>query len=85
MLYEVITSVSDKAVHDIIGLSLAEAVARLYPELDAERAGQMQEHYRVQYQHEDDTPTAPFAHAGQMLRQLREHGLQRALVRNNFV
>jgi len=70
-----LTRVPEQAVHDIIGLSLGEAVARLYPRLDATRAHQLQEHYRVQYQHENDTPSAPFAHAGEMLRRLREHGL----------
>jgi len=66
---------SDQVVHDIIGLSLEEAIARLYPRLDDLLARQMQDHYRVQYLHENETPSAPFAHAELMLRHLREHGV----------
>lgn len=63
-----------EAVRNIVGLSLQEALPRLFGPLDETAYQQLLQAYRQQYIHDDPTPTPLFAGVSQTLQQLAERG-----------
>lgn len=59
-------------LRDVIGLGLAEAIERLYPEIAAPLQLQIKDRYRYHFLAED--PCEPFAGAGEVLRGLEKQG-----------
>lgn len=62
------------AVRNIVGLSLQEALPRLFGPLDELGYQQLLQAYRQQYVHDDPTPTPLFAGVASTLHQLTERG-----------
>lgn len=70
----------DKAVHNIIGLGLPEALVTLFPAVDEEARGQIRDRYRVNYLREDKlSPPTLFPNVMETLTRLREDGHQMAI------
>jgi phosphoglycolate phosphatase len=65
---------SRAAAADIIGLGLDEAMARLWPEADAAQRLLVAGHYRQHFLFTDQTPSALFPGAREMLDRLRAEG-----------
>ncbi|WP_409420036.1 HAD-IA family hydrolase [Pseudaeromonas sp. ZJS20] len=63
-----------EAVRNIVGLSLQEALPRLFGPLDEPAYQQLLQAYRQQYIHDDPTPTPLFAGVSQTLQQLAARG-----------
>ncbi|HVL02718.1 MAG TPA: HAD-IA family hydrolase [Dongiaceae bacterium] len=63
-----------EAVHDIVGLALDEAIARLHPELDATGIRHMHDRYAHHYVEGDKTPSPFFTGARELLHALHEGG-----------
>lgn len=63
------------AVHDIIGLALDQAIARLYPGLSEAGIRQMHERYAHHYVTGDQTPSPFYAGVPELLRQLHGAGV----------
>jgi len=63
-----------KAIRNIIGLGLHEAVNALYPDSTHDFHLAMAEHYRRHFIYEDQTASAMFAGAREMLASLQEAG-----------
>lgn len=62
------------AVRNIVGLSLQEALPRLFGPLDELGYQQLLQAYRQQYVHDDPTPTPLFTGVAPILHQLTERG-----------
>ncbi|GAA4492562.1 HAD-IA family hydrolase [Pseudaeromonas paramecii] len=62
------------AVRNIVGLSLQEALPRLFGPLDELGYQQLLQAYRQQYVHDDPTPTPLFTGVASTLHQLAERG-----------
>ena len=62
------------AVRDIIGLGLPEAIATLYPQLDAERRAELQQTYAQCYVAADQQPCAFFPGVHETLSALKARG-----------
>jgi phosphoglycolate phosphatase len=74
-----LTPCSDDEVRDIIGLSLPEALARLYPELDERGIGHMCEAYGLHFREADQIPCELFPGVSQTLDELVSRGHQIAV------
>ncbi|MCD8548431.1 MAG: HAD-IA family hydrolase [Aeromonadaceae bacterium] len=62
------------AVRNIVGLSLQQALPRLFGPLDEPAYQQLLQAYRQQYVHDDPTPTPLFSGVALTLQQLAERG-----------
>ncbi|MDX1804551.1 MAG: HAD-IA family hydrolase [Alcanivorax sp.] len=67
------------AVRGIIGLGLPEAIASLYPQLDADGIEQMRARYAAHFIAAEQTPSALYPGALEVLTQLRQAGLKLAV------
>jgi phosphoglycolate phosphatase len=65
---------SREAAGDIIGLGLDDAMARLWPEADADQRAAVAAHYRRHFLVTDETPSALFPGARAMLERLASEG-----------
>lgn len=66
---------SRDAVHDIVGLALDDAIARLHPELNADGIRHMHERYAHHYVEGDKSPSPFFEGARELLQQLYDAGV----------
>lgn len=64
-----------EAVHDIIGLALDQAIARLYPGLSESGIRQMHERYAHHYVTGDQSPSPFYAGVPELLQQLHGSGV----------
>ncbi len=69
-----LTTLSDEEYGDVIGLGLPQAIVRLYPALDPDRAEAYRHHYAEAFVSADGEPSAFFPGALETLEALRSRG-----------
>ncbi len=72
-------SLADPVVCSIIGLGLPEAIATLYPQLDDDGVEAMRDRYAFHFIAAEQTPSALYPAAEQVLTHLRESGFKLAV------